>query len=113
MYQACSNLNNIEELVFDNLSTKDVYNMRKMFTNCPKLKSIKGLIFDVSHILSNYDMSDSEIQDSVNNHISDMFKGTPLITDITIHKGAFKRAPEFITSQLLKGDDTLTIHWVD
>ena len=95
MFYECKSLTSLDISGWD---TSKVTNMRGMFVFCMKLTNIKGFL-DISSI-------------SDKSFLQQIVLDTQ-VTDINFRYGTCKVPKDQITSQLLKGDDTLTIHWVD
>lgn len=99
------------------LSLDSVCSLGGLFTNCKSLPKVFPTIIDLSSAscddedFENLDYTNYIYGDYKNNGIdAKTFAGTPVI-DVTIKIAQEYR--EKITSQLLKGDDSMTIHFVD
>ena len=117
MFYDCNKLTGNED-IFKNLNTSKVTSMKEMFFNCTKLTSIPQL--DTNNVTNMYRMFyyctslPSEFPWIIDcssiintNRISDMFKDSS-VTKVTL-ANVNNSIRSQITSQLLKGDNTLTI----
>ena len=94
MFAGCESMNTIDLKSFNTAKVED---FAKMFQGCTSLRIVDG-VFDCAAIKDKFSMND-------------MFKGTKVISVTLRHVGA-SMVPA-ITSQALKGDDTLEINFVD
>ena len=95
MFAYCSSLKNLDVSKFD---TSEVMDMEFMFRNCSSLPATFPWVIDCSSITRT-------------SRISNMFSGSS-VTSVTL-KNVDDSIKSSITSGLLKGDDTLTINFVD
>ena len=101
VFYGCSNLNSIPYI-----NTENITNMKNAFYGCSSIDSEFPWIIDCVG-LSNTNYSNVEKANSLSN----MFKGTQ-VTNVT-YKNVKDDLVDYITSNLLKGDDTLNINFIN